>query len=530
LIFWPSILKGKNLSRKFVHSKKSVLSYCFKIVVGAVFVIYGVSILFNEALPRRHSGEEVIYLLLSLFTIVIGLAPFIQGVQQLIMYLRRDVQRHLAEMPESLRAIIGHVFRDIPQYSGLEANSPSQHLGPVIVDSLPPERRLVSATIGRYTAPQLSLLLGTLAGFKHSPISTDKAVVALTAGYADANFPDHLEIQLGSSRPLRNLDLIKERKGICLLGKALGYLLWPFSEAAKAISRFDSYDPWAHSIALYHRDPAILAHELGHAKDFSSRRFRTLYAVARLFPPVMLYQEWKASKYAIELLKERGLDGEIIRTNRVLGGGYGTYCFAFVAAILVLFGVDATFLWLALLALVGQSLGWYFMPFGRAEKYEKTFKGRMKRLFGAASDILLQDVESSLADGPGTPEQLHPQSRLPERTTAEGGVDETISPKMKLMLRLAYLTPLFYLFMFILAGSVSGGNDGVLGASILLCGVVGVFLARSLARESNRSALCWGILGFACPYVALPLLGVLAKPKGYSVRPFALFGQNNKPR
>ena len=144
------------------------------------------------------------------------------------------------------------------------------------------------------------------------------------------------------------------RKGLSPIGKLLGTLAWPGAEMLKALGRLDSYDPFAHSIALFHRDPAILTHELGHAQDFAARRWRTLYIIARAFPPVLFYQEWKASTFGIENLRQRGLDAHIKRANRVLGGGFGSYTGSVFDTMAILPG-----------ALVGQAIGAIFNPFGR---------------------------------------------------------------------------------------------------------------------------------------------------------------------
>jgi len=109
---------------------------------------------------------------------------------------------------------------------------------------------------------------------------------------------------------------------------------------------------------LYHRDPAILTHELGHAEDFAKREWRTLYIFARGVPVVLLYQEWKASTFGIENLRERGLMRELKRANRVLGGGFGAYLGSVFKGIGILPG-----------ALVGQAAGILFKPFGRAKRF-----------------------------------------------------------------------------------------------------------------------------------------------------------------
>jgi len=232
---------------------------------------------------------------------------------------------------------------------------PSQK-GIMIMDCQPMWIRPISATLGRLSAPLTALMLGTTAPFKPGPNSSDEEVLQVTEGFTKGNTDDQLELQLGSSMPLRNIKRIWMRKGLGNFGKLTGTLIWPISEMNKALSRLDCYDPFAHSVALYHKDLAILVHELGHAEDYAKRQSRTLYIYARAFPPVLLYQEWTASKLAIDNLIERGMGWAVKRTNRVLGGGFGSYIG------LIFKGVGALFS-----ALIGQLVGSLFNPFGRTD-------------------------------------------------------------------------------------------------------------------------------------------------------------------
>jgi len=226
--------------------------------------------------------------------------------------------------------------------------------GPSIADRQPMWLRPISATFARLLAPVYAVIMGSKAFFRPGPTAADELVLQVAGDFASANKDDRLDLQLGSSRPFRNLVRIWGRRGIGVGGKVIGTMLWPLSESIKGVSRADSYDPYAHSIALYHADPAILAHELGHAEDFARRTRRTLYAVARLLPPVALYQEWIASRNGIQNLRRRGMHASIRRANRVLGGGFGSYLVGFFSGGLgVLVG-----------ALAGQAIGFLVMPFG----------------------------------------------------------------------------------------------------------------------------------------------------------------------
>ena len=229
--------------------------------------------------------------------------------------------------------------------------------GLVVKDMLPMWMRPISATVGRLNAPFISLLLGTTAPFRPGPRSFHEDIRQVVESFIKGNTQDRLELQLGSSMPLRNIKRVWGRNGLSIFGKLLGTLFWPFSEGMRAIGRLDCYDPFAHSIVLYHRDPAILTHELGHAEDYAHRKWRTLYILARVLLPVLLYQEWKASSFGIMNLRERGLVSEAQRANRVLCGGFGSYLGSMFKVIGIILG-----------ALIGQAIGAAFKPFNKLNR------------------------------------------------------------------------------------------------------------------------------------------------------------------
>jgi hypothetical protein len=223
-----------------------------------------------------------------------------------------------------------------------------------VKEMLPMWRRPISAIFGRINAPFIALLLGTTAPFKSGPGSMNEDIRQVFIGFIKGNSRDRLELQLGSSRPLRNIVRIWRRNGLRICGKLIGTLFWPLSEIMRAIGRLDCYDPFAHTVVLYHRDPAILTHELGHAQDFAKRKWLTLYILARLLLPVLLYQEFKASSYGIINLRQRGLISQAKRANRVLCGGLGSYVGSVFRAVGIILG-----------ALIGQAVGAIFRPFNK---------------------------------------------------------------------------------------------------------------------------------------------------------------------
>jgi len=126
----------------------------------------------------------------------------------------------------------------------------------------------------------------------------------------------------------------------------LGTAMMPVTAVTAALNRADHYDPYANRVVLYNADPAILSHELGHAKDFNTTSEPISYALARgVIPGVGLYQEGTASLHALkDMADSTDLDSadttttqaavdELTRASRVLGGGMGSYIGAGVGSL-----------------------------------------------------------------------------------------------------------------------------------------------------------------------------------------------------
>lgn len=90
----------------------------------------------------------------------------------------------------------------------------------------------------------------------------------------------------------------------------------------------DNYNPYTDTISVYSDEPAVLLHEAGHAKDMSLKQKgmeADLYALGRILPGVVLFQEFTASDEAIEHLKKKGDRKEEMKGYRTLYPAYGTY-------------------------------------------------------------------------------------------------------------------------------------------------------------------------------------------------------------
>lgn len=87
----------------------------------------------------------------------------------------------------------------------------------------------------------------------------------------------------------------------------------------------DHYNPYSNSINLYSDIPAIAAHEGGHAKDFSGRKWKGTYAFSYQIPFVNLYHEARASNDALGYLREH--ENYVLQREgyRIMHPAYGTY-------------------------------------------------------------------------------------------------------------------------------------------------------------------------------------------------------------
>lgn len=91
----------------------------------------------------------------------------------------------------------------------------------------------------------------------------------------------------------------------------------------------DYFNSSSNSVNILSNDLGIALHECGHAKDFSSRKNPSLYAVSRAIPLVgslvALYQEYLASQNAISFLRTKNLRKEVRNTFKTLTPAFATY-------------------------------------------------------------------------------------------------------------------------------------------------------------------------------------------------------------
>jgi len=131
----------------------------------------------------------------------------------------------------------------------------------------------------------------------------------------------------GFKAAMRDLARSFQRKDRSLLGKALSIPGIPATFLTK-LRGSDHYDPGAHSVNVYGKSPAILAHEIGHAINQSSTKHPTLRSIALRFTPGgILREERAASHHAMKMLSESPdySKQDIQRASRKLHAAYGTY-------------------------------------------------------------------------------------------------------------------------------------------------------------------------------------------------------------
>ncbi len=95
------------------------------------------------------------------------------------------------------------------------------------------------------------------------------------------------------------------------------------------LRRSDHYNPFTKTVIVYSNIEAIAKHEIGHHRDFMRFSEDGVYSVARIFPPITLYQEWRASKYAKWTLRKKTRN----QFGRFLIPAYVTYILDAVCSI-----------------------------------------------------------------------------------------------------------------------------------------------------------------------------------------------------
>ncbi len=94
----------------------------------------------------------------------------------------------------------------------------------------------------------------------------------------------------------------------------------------------DHYNPFTHTVHLYSDLPSVALHELGHANDFSRRRYRGSYALFGIVPFVDLYQEWQATHETFDYVRAEKRRSTEIEAYKILYPAYGTYVGTYIGS------------------------------------------------------------------------------------------------------------------------------------------------------------------------------------------------------
>lgn len=181
-------------------------------------------------------------------------------------------------------------------------------------------------TLGRVFSYANKLIFLNTRFEDHEP---DPRVVQALHDFVDEHRLDGLHIRLNEYNPLDDLRrLLMNGRVNLLLRLFFGLPLW--LATTLSVGRLfggDHYNPWSDTVHLFSSHMGIALHETGHALDFRRRRVPGLYALTRYIPGVALYQEYLASRYAVEFMRARGMHEDELRALRILYPAYSTYVF-----------------------------------------------------------------------------------------------------------------------------------------------------------------------------------------------------------
>lgn len=147
--------------------------------------------------------------------------------------------------------------------------------------------------------------------------------------FIDEHDLHHVHVRLNEYDPLGELwRLLTNRRVSLPLRLLFGPLLWlVYVLNIGRLFGGDHYNAFSNTVNLYSNHLSIAMHEMGHALDFARSEIPGLYALVRFVPGISLYQEYLASRYAVEHLRRHGMHEEELRAYRVLFPAYSTYVF-----------------------------------------------------------------------------------------------------------------------------------------------------------------------------------------------------------
>lgn len=176
-------------------------------------------------------------------------------------------------------------------------------------------------TIGRVLSlPEHLILLTPDAVFKDVP---SEMVEYLKDKWKDVNWKGNLEVYLNHSPLFKQLKRLysSERRVNLFLRLLLGTPATIINSLAGKLWRANSYNPFTESAQVFHSNPAIAMHEVGHMENYNKSRHPGLRALAYGLPIVRSSMEWTASNEAMKRLNEKERDA----AKKVLEPAFGTH-------------------------------------------------------------------------------------------------------------------------------------------------------------------------------------------------------------
>jgi hypothetical protein len=172
-----------------------------------------------------------------------------------------------------------------------------------VYDKEPAIFRPISATIGKL----LSMPTMNSLGIANETASLENSdIKAYLNAVKDHSALKNVGVYLGSERLLNKLYRTWKNPKYGFGSKIMNTLNFPLRSFSVAALGADHYDPSSDTVTLFHSDPAILSHEVGHAMDFSTAKDTAL--ASKLYQKSPLNQEYLASNMAINALTKQMLN------------------------------------------------------------------------------------------------------------------------------------------------------------------------------------------------------------------------------
>lgn len=162
---------------------------------------------------------------------------------------------------------------------------------------------VIENTLGRIGSVPRNILLGTPKDvFRNVPRETVDFIKERTH---NMDLKGQVDVYLNHTPLFKQMKRLfsKDRKSSFFARMAIGLPSLFAVNAVAKLGRMNHYNPFTESVSVYHSNPAIAMHELGHAEDFNKSKYPALKSFAYALPFVRSKMEWNASHNAMKHLK-----------------------------------------------------------------------------------------------------------------------------------------------------------------------------------------------------------------------------------